>query len=162
MDISLPELNGLDATARITKQHPRARVLVRSMHSDEEYVAQALRLRAAGYLLKDASSSELETAIRAVARGYQYLSPAVARPVVEQYLQHSPPGRALDRLSPRQREVLQLIAQGHGSKEMAQKLELSVKTVETHRARLMKRLDARNLPGLVRYAIKAGLVSLDC
>lgn len=161
MDLTMPELNGLEATARITREHPRVRVLILSMHGDEEYVAQAFRMGAAGYLLKDASSAELEIAIRAVGRGDRYLSPAVAKPVIDEYVQTAATAAPLDRLTSRQKEILQLVAEGNSTKEIARKLQVSVKTVETHRAQLMRRLDLHDVPALVRYAIRTGLVPLE-
>ena len=162
MDISMPELNGLEATAQIASDFPTTRVIVLSMHTNEEYVLRALRAGAAGYLIKDSGMAELETAVRAVARGDVYLSPAVSKPVVEEYLrrvggQEGP----LDQLTPRQREVLQLLAEGHGTQNIAQKLSISAKTVEAHRAQIMARLGIHDLAGLVRYAIRTGLVNSD-
>ncbi len=140
MDIAMPGLNGLEATARITKESPRTRVLILSMHATEEYVAQALRAGASGYLLKGADVPEFELALKAVARG------------------EGEPG-VLDLLTPRQREILQLVAEGLSSKEIAQRLQLTVKTVETHRSEIMHRLDIHDVAGLVRWAIRAGVVS---
>ncbi|HXV86926.1 MAG TPA: response regulator transcription factor [Gemmatimonadales bacterium] len=160
MDLTMPEMGGLVATARIVRDHPRTRVLVLSMHSDEEYVAHALKAGAVGYLLKDASSAELEIAVRASARGDRYLSPAVSRSVISGFI-HGADGGSLARLSERQREVLQLIAEGRTTKDIARRLGLSVKTVEGHRTQLMKRLDVHDVPGLVRYAIRVGLVSVE-
>lgn len=161
MDIAMPGLNGLEATARITRGGARApRVLILSMHVSEEYAAQAFRVGAAGYVLKDAAPTELEQALRAVARGEMYLSPAVSRHVVEDYrrLLGDVPD-PLARLTPRQREILQLVAEGLSTKEIAQRLPLSAKTVESHRGQLMQRLGIRDLAGLVRFAIRVGLVS---
>lgn len=140
------------------------------MHSNEEYVAQALRAGAAGYLLKDAAAAELELAVTAVARGETYLSPAVSKHVIADYLRRvgsgeagggggATPASAL--LTPRQREILQLIAEGRSTKEIASLLHLSVKTIETHRMQLMARLDIHDIAGLVRYAIRIGLVAPD-
>ena len=159
LDITMPGLNGLEVAARIARTEPRTKVLILSTHRDGEYVSQALRAGAAGYLLKDDSGPELEAALRAVARGDRYLSPAVAQPVIEGYGSQPGDDGPLARLTPRQREILQLIAEGHSTKQAAQKLGLSPKTVETHRALLMKRLGVRNVAGLVRYAIHAGMVS---
>jgi DNA-binding NarL/FixJ family response regulator len=170
MDIAMAGLNGLEATARVTKEFPTVRVIILSMHSNEEYVAQALRAGAAGYLLKDAVAAELELAVTAVARGKTYLSPAVSQHVIADYLRRAgggatggggeaPSTSAL--LTPRQREILQLIAEGHSTKEIASILHLSVKTVETHRTQLMARLDVHDVAGLVRYAIRIGLVTPD-
>jgi DNA-binding NarL/FixJ family response regulator len=169
MDIAMPGLNGLDTTARITKAFPEVRVIMLSMHANEEYVLQALRSGAAGYLLKGARLPELELAVTSVARGETYLSPAASKHVVSGYVQQASEGasqsdadaRPADRLTPRQREVLQLIAEGRTIKESAQKLNISVKTVEMHRAQLMERLGIYDVAGLVRYAIRIGLVTPD-
>jgi DNA-binding NarL/FixJ family response regulator len=159
IDISMPGLNGLETTVRATKEHSRTRVIILSMHADEEYVSQAIAWGAAGYLLKKASETELELAVRAVARGDNWLSPGVSRPVFASYARNP---QALhghfDVLTPRQREVLQLIAEGNSTKEIARRLELSVKTVETHRAQIMDRLGIHGVQGLVRYAIRMGIV----
>lgn len=160
MDISMPGLNGLAVTARVAKEFPHTRVLILSIHVSEEYVLRALRAGASGYLVKDASVSELELAIRAVDRGQTYLSPSVSRPVVADYMQLASADAApVDPLTPRQREILQLIAEGHSTKEIASKLDVSVKTAETHRAQLMERLAIHDVAGLVRYAIRIGLVT---
>jgi len=160
MDIAMPGLNGLEALARVTKDYPHTRVLILSMHANEEYVLQALRAGAAGYLLKGAGPAELELAVRAVARGETHLSPSISRHVVDDYLRRLSEGPAApEALTPRQREILQLIAEGHTTKEIASKLGLSVKTVETHRMQLMERLDIHDIAGLVRYAIRTGLVT---
>jgi len=162
MDISMRDLNGIDATARIRRDMPGTRVLMLSMHASEEYVVQALRAGASGYLLKDSTPEELSLAVQAAARGETYLSPRVARPMIEAAVQQpGQPGTAAAALTDRQRQVLQMMAEGHSVKEIAYRLGLSVKTVETHRAQIMKRLAIRDLPGLVRYAIRAGLVASD-
>ena len=170
MDIAMAGLNGLEATARVTKEFPTVRVIILSMHSNEEYVAQALRAGAAGYLLKDAVAAELELAVTAVARGETYLSPVVSKHVIADYLRRvgereaSGGGGATpasELLTPRQREILQLIAEGRSTKEIASTLHLSVKTIETHRTQLMARLDIHDVAGLVRYAIRIGLVTPD-
>jgi DNA-binding NarL/FixJ family response regulator len=170
MDISMPELNGLDAVEKIRRDFPQVRVIILSMHANEEYVLHALRAGAAGYLLKDAGIAELELAVRSVGRGETYLSPPISRSVIDDYLRrlggpvepgvlppnpHGPGGK----LTSRQREVLQLIAEGHTTQEIAERLQLGVKTVETHRAQLMERLDIHDVAGLVRYAIRIGLVN---
>lgn len=160
LDISLPGLNGLEVLARLAKDRAAVRVIVLSMHAHEEYVRQALRAGAAGYLLKDASVAELELAIKAVLRGESYLSPAISQHVVKWIRGKEPvSGGSLERLSSRQREILQLIAEGHSTKSIATVLNLSPKTVETHRAELMMRLDIHEVAGLVRYAVRMGLVS---
>ncbi len=161
MDIAMPSLNGIEATARLLKAQPDIRVLILSMHQNEEYVRQALRHGAVAYLLKDSATMELELALAAVLRGETYLSPAVSKGVVHDYVQRlrgeDQPGELL---SPRQREVLQLIAEGHSTKEIARRLGLSTKTVETHRSQLMKQLNIHEVTGLVRHAMRIGLVSL--
>jgi DNA-binding NarL/FixJ family response regulator len=162
MDIKMAGLNGLEATARIMRDFPGVRVVILSMYANEEYVIQALRAGASGYLLKDAGTAELEVAVRAAARGETYLSPAISRRMIQDYLEIvGGEGGALEQLTPRQREVLQLVAEGNSVKEIAQILHVSVKTVETHRAQLMERLDIHDVAGLVRYAIRVGLVASD-
>ena len=160
MDIAMPGLNGLEATARISRQWPHIRVLVLSMHQDEQYVRQALKMGASGYLLKDSAPTELALAMRAMARGETYLSPGASKGVLTDYVQRlrSDDGAQVH-LTPRQREVLQLIAEGCSSKEVAQRLNLAVKTVETHRTLLMKQLDVHEVAGLVRYALRVGIIS---
>lgn len=160
MDIAMPGLNGIEATGRIVKALPGVRVLILSMHQNAEYVRQALRQGAVDYLLKDSAPLELELALKAVLCGETYLSPAVSKGVVSDYVQRlRSDDQPEDLLTPRQREVLQLIAEGHSTKEIARRLDLSVKTVETHRTQLMKQLDIHEVAGLVRYAMRAGLVS---
>ena len=160
MDIGMPGMNGLEVTARATKNFPNIRIIILSMHANEEYVAQALRAGAAGYLLKDAGTSELEIAIRAIVRGETYLSPKISKLVVSDFLSRADTeAPLLQQLSPRQREILQCIAEGKTTKEIAFLLKVSGKTVETHRAQLMDRLGIYDVAGLVRYAIRAGLVS---
>lgn len=162
MDIAMPELNGLEATKRLVKEFPDISVLILSMHKSEEYVWQALRAGAAGYLLKDADLAELALAMKAVTRGETYLSPPISTHVIREYVQRvGGEETSLERLTPRQREILQLIAEGHTTKAIAQHLELSVKTVETHRVQMMERLDIHDIAGLVRYAIRMGLILPD-
>ncbi len=162
LDIGMPGLSGLEVAQRLSKGHPRVRVVILSMHKDETYVVQALRAGVAGYLLKDAATTELPMLLESVRRGDAYLSPGVARRVADLLRRNGHAGRGpLDALTPRQREVLQLIAEGRSVKEIAAALSLSIKTVETHRAQLMERLDIRDVPGLVRLAVRAGLVSAD-
>ena len=162
MDIGMPGLNGVEAAARLTRKGPRPRVVILSMHTGEDHVLRAIRAGAAGYLLKDASPAELEAAVRAAARGEIYLSPAISRYVVDDYVRRAGGDRSpLDRLTSRQREVLQLIAEGNTTKAIATRLGLSVKTVETHRAQLMERLEVRDVATLVRLAIRVGLVESE-
>jgi DNA-binding NarL/FixJ family response regulator len=159
VDISMPGLNGLEMTARACREHPGTRVLVLSMHAEEEYVRQAFVVGAAGYLLKNADKSEFELAVRAVARGDTWLSPGVSKAVVEGYTRGVERGEGpFELLTPRQREILQLVAEGYSSKKIAQQLGLSVKTVDTHRAQLMNRLGMHSIQELVRYAIRVGVL----
>lgn len=161
MDIAMDDMNGLEATSHIVQQYPEVRVLMLSMHASEEYVLQALQAGASGYLLKDAGTSELELAIRAVARGETYLSPAISKYIVAGYVQRMGQDHVQVQLTPRQREILRLIAEGKSTREIAQELFISIKTVETHRSQLMERLDIRDIAGLVRCAIRMGLVRSD-
>src|SRR3954464_15792302 len=158
MDIAMKGISGLDAAARMRQRQPEVRVVILSMHAGEEYVLQALRAGAVGYLLKDAATGELELAIRSVMRGESWFSPAVSRQVVEGYVQRVGGESAADVLTARQREVLRLVAGGKSTKEIAYDLNLSVKTVETHRAQIMERLGIRDVAGLVRYALRTGLI----
>ncbi len=162
LDIAMPGLNGLEVATQVADNFPYVRVIILSMHANEEYVLRALRAGAAGYLLKDADTAELELAIKAVTRGETYLSPAVSKHITE-YVRRVGEGTrsALERLTPRQREVLQLVAEGHTTQEIARMMSLSVKTVETHRTQLMERLDIHDIAGLVRYAVREGLVILE-
>ncbi len=169
LDIAMPELNGLEVTQCIVKEFPEIRIIILSMHKSEEYVLQALRFGASGYLLKDTAADELEIAINAVARGEKYLAPFVSKQVVETLLTQidsknvKKKGKQLplEIMTPRQREILQLIAEGNSTKEIAFKLNVSIKTVEAHRKQLMDRLHIYDIAGLVRYAIKIGIVSSE-
>ena len=162
LDISMPGIGGLEASAQLKQELPEVRVVMLSMHANEEYVLQALRAGAVGYMLKDSATAELELALQAVMQGETYLSPPISRQVVEGYVQRVGAEQpAADHLTPRQRQVLQLIAEGLSTKEIAYRLELSVKTVEPHRAQLMERLQIRDIAGLVKYAIRNGLVSSE-
>ena len=162
MDISMPEMNGLEATARVVKEFPNVRVIILSMHTSEEYVWKALQAGATGYLLKDAEPSELDLAIKTVLSGQTYLTASVSKQVVEAYMQRmGGESTVADVLTPRQREVLQLIAEGKALKEIAQILHVSVKTVESHRTLLMDRLNIHDTAGLVRYAMRRGLISSE-
>jgi DNA-binding NarL/FixJ family response regulator len=160
MDIAMKGMSGLEAAAKFRELHPGVKVLILSMHASEEYVLQALRAGAAAYLIKDSATAELELALRSVMRGETYLSPAISRQVVEGYVQRMG-AAAEDPLTPRQREVLKCIAEGRSTKEIAFDLGLSVKTVEAHRAQVMERLGIRDVAGLVRYAMRTGLVPLE-
>lgn len=162
IDLGMPGLNGLELARRLAEEAPRTRVIVLSMHADASYVRQALQAGVAGYLAKGASVAELPLAIEAVLRGDTYLSPRVSGAVVEELVRDGPQDPdPLHGLTTRQREILQLIAEGRSTKEIASALDLSVKTVETHRSRIMDRLGIRDVAGLVRLAIRARLVSTD-
>jgi DNA-binding NarL/FixJ family response regulator len=162
MDIMMPNLNGLDAAARVGRAFPDTRVVILSMNADEDSVLKALRAGAAGYLVKTADPAELELAIRAVVRGKRFLSSAVSAHVVSACLKRVETERtSLERLTPRQREVLQLIAEGHSTKEIAAKIGITTHTAESYRGELMKALDIHDIATLTRYAIRAGLVSVD-
>jgi DNA-binding NarL/FixJ family response regulator len=159
MDIMMPGLNGLEAVNRMKNECPTARVIMLSVHAGEEYFRQALDSGAAGYLLKDADRMELELAIRTVMRGEIYLTPTVAKYTVDAYRQRKDDNEGpLASLTSRQKEILQLIAEGYANKDIAKRLDLSPRTVETHRAELMERLDIRDVPGLVKIAICTGLI----
>jgi two-component system, NarL family, response regulator NreC len=159
MDMSMPELNGADATRAILQNDPSCRVIVLSMYAEREYVRRALKAGALGYVVKRSAAKELVDAIRAVHAGQRYLSPRVADVVIEAGADDK--DDPLARLSMREREVLQLLAEGNTGAEIAQRLSLSQKTVETYRARLVEKLGIRDLPGLVRFAIQRGIVTLD-
>ena len=162
MDLAMPELNGLEATWHLTSTFPKVQVIILSIYADEEHVYQSLRAGAAGYLLKGAATEELELAIRSVARGETYLRPPVSKPVIMEYIRRTNAGlSSRERLSPRQTQILKLIAEGKTTKQVALELAISVKTVETHRAAVMTRIGVRDVAGLVRYAVKIGLVDLQ-
>jgi len=156
MDVAMPELNGIEATRRIAESSPRSRVLALSMHKDSVYVREILRAGAKGYLLKESIDVDLLTAVRAVAKGEGYLSPAVSEAVLTDYRKHVTD--PLDLLSSREREVLQLIAEGKTNKEIAGTLNLSVYTVDAHRGRIMDKLNLHSAGELVRFAVRKGLI----
>ncbi len=171
MDVAMRGLNGLETLARIARKYSRPRVIILSMHSNEEYVIQALEGGAFGYVLKDASPQELEIAIKAAMQGEIYLSPKISKQVINDYLSRihghtvrielQSEAKSPSLLTSRQREILQLIAEGCSTKEIAAKLNLTVRTVETHRTDIMKRLDIHDTAGLVRYAIRTGIATTD-
>jgi DNA-binding NarL/FixJ family response regulator len=161
LDIGMPGLNGLEVARRTAQESPRTKVIVLSMHGDASYVKQALRAGVAGYLLKGAAVAELPLALQAVMKGETYLTPKISKQVVEFLRDPGEEPGTLNGLTTRQREILQLIAEGRSTKEIAAILGVSVKTVETHRARLMERLDIHDVAGLVRFAIREGLVTPD-
>ena len=160
MDLSMPELNGADATRAILEREPRCRVIVLSMYAEREYVRRALKAGACGYVVKRSAAKEVVDAIRAVYAGQRYLSPRVADVVIDDYTAEDKQD-PLGRLSAREREVLQLLAEGRTGAEIAARLALSQKTVETYRARLVEKLGIRDVAGLVKFAIQRGIVSLE-
>jgi DNA-binding NarL/FixJ family response regulator len=161
MDIDMKRMNGLEAMAAAKREFPELHVIMLSMHSEKQYVMQALRDGASGYLLKDAATVELELALNVVMKGDVYLSPGVAKQVAEGFVREAESADPVALLTPRQREILTLIAEGHNTKEIAFRLGLSTKTVEAHRTQLMERLDIHDIAGLVRFTIRAGLIKLD-
>lgn len=161
LDITMPDGNGFDVLDQITNKHPEIRVIVLTVHEAGEYAIRALREGAAGYLPKSAASIELEQAIHTVVRGDSYISPETAQNTILQQRKGATKRDLLATLSPRQREVLRLIAEGKTTKQIAHELKISVKTVETHRAQLMERLGIHDVAGLVRYAIIVGLIEVE-
>jgi two-component system, NarL family, response regulator NreC len=161
LDIGMPLLNGIEATAQITRKAPAVRVLILSMHADEAYVTQAVRAGARGYLLKDSAGADLIGAISAVAAGKSFFSPPIARVVLDDYARRLA-DNGMDRydsLSEREREIFQLVAEGHSTKEIAALLSVSPTTVETHRAHILQKLDIHNTAELVLYAVRRGVIS---
>jgi len=156
LDLIMPTLNGLDAGRQILVRQPTMPILLLTMHTEEAHVAAALRAGIRGYLLKTQAADDLARAIRDVVRGHLFLSAAVARVVVDGYVAGTPPAQEV--LAPRERQVLQLVAEGHTSKAIAAKLGLSVKTVESYRARVMEKVGVHETAGLVRYAIRNGVI----
>lgn len=162
MDIGMPRLNGIEACRQIREMLPDTQVVMLSMHSDEAYVLRALKAGAKAYLLKDSAEADLARAIRAAASGKSFFSPAVGKVLLEDYmrkLQRTGAEDSYDLLSPREREILQLVAEGNSSKDIANLLDLSVYTVETHRARIMQKLNLRGIPELILYAVRKGVIS---
>ena len=163
MDVAMPDLNGVDATKQIMEESPKVKILALSMHSDMQFVSRMLAAGAAGYVLKDSAFDELANAVKAVAVGKAYLSQGISDLVLQEYLQilskrEEPDGCPL---STREREVLQLFAEGMSTKDVANRLHLSVKTVETHRRQIMEKLNVHNIAGLTKYAIRQGLTSSE-
>jgi two-component system, NarL family, response regulator NreC len=156
MDVAMPDLNGIEATRRVTAANPHIRVVALSMHKDSVYVREILRAGARGYLLKDSVADDLVAAVRAVAGGEGYLSPAISNAVLDDYRKHVT--NPIDLLSSREREVLQMLAEGKTNKEIAVTLNLSVYTVDAHRGRIMEKLNVHSINELVRFAVRNGLV----
>jgi DNA-binding NarL/FixJ family response regulator len=169
MDISMPGMNGLEALRRVREEFRDIKVVILSMHADQDYIIQALMAGAAGYLLKDSPYDELERCLRTVERGETYFSPRLPKSAISEFKRRARgrmpktglEGSSFQRLSPREREVLQLIAEGHSTRDIARIMGISVKTADTHRTSLMKRLDIHDVAGLTRYAIQKGLVKPD-
>ena len=162
LDIGMPNLNGIEAAKQITEGESRAAVVILSMHADETYILRALKAGARGYLLKDSTESDLARAIRAVAEGKSFFSPAVSKVLLEDYvrkLQRTGGEDSYELLTPREREILQLIAEGKSNKDVANLLHLSVYTVETHRANVMEKLKLKSVPELILYAVRKGVIS---
>jgi two-component system response regulator NreC len=162
MDVAMPNLNGIEAARRITSAHPRTAVIILSMHSDESYVLRALNAGARGYLLKDSAESDLISAVRAVSEGKAFFSPAISKLLVEDYvrqLRQRGVEDSYELLTPRERELLQLVAEGKTTKEAATVLNLSPHTVDTHRANLMRKLNVNSLPELILYAVRKGVIT---
>jgi DNA-binding NarL/FixJ family response regulator len=159
LDITMPGLTGIEVATRVAGEIPTVRIIILSMHTSEDYIARAVRANVSGYLLKNADPVELELALRAAVNQEMYLSPSVSKQLVEDYTRRL--GENDEPLTARQRETLQLIAEGKSTKEIAVILGLSVKTVETHRKELMERLGIHDIPGLVRYAIRVGIINAD-
>lgn len=165
LDLSMPILNGLEATRQIVRDNPRIGVLVLTMHNNEEYVFQVLKSGAKGYIIKESGIDEMVRAVRAVYRHENYLDRRISKDVIEEYIRRAAhtdaAGSPKDILTPREREVLKLIAEGKSNKEIAQILDLSVKTVDVHRTNLMKKLDIHDVATLVKFAIKKGLIEVS-
>jgi DNA-binding NarL/FixJ family response regulator len=162
LDVAMPLLNGIDAAQQIVKKVPETKVLVLSMHSDEAYVTRALQAGATGYMLKDSAGKDLLKGIASVAAGQAYFSPAIARLMLDDYVRHVSGADVVDRyetLSAREKEIFQLIAEARTNKEVAELLEISPATVETHRARILQKLDIHNTAELVLYAVRRGIIS---
>jgi two-component system response regulator NreC len=165
LDVGMPRLNGLEAARQIKRQNQTVKILMLTMHSDEEYIFETLKAGASGYLLKDAAATELITAIHSIHSGQSYLSPSVSHRVIENYIRRSDPPNNEDTgshklLTEREREVLQLVAEGKTNREIADILNISIKTVDNHRTNLMNKLDIHDRAGIVRYAIRKGIITL--
>jgi len=163
MDMSMPELNGIDATRQILEEFPEMRVIALSMHSDKRFLSQVFRAGAVGYLLKDCAFDELALAVQSVVKGEKYLSPKLTNVVVDNFMRPSSlslPAVSMT-LTPREREVIQLIAEGETTKQIATQLHVSIKTIETHRSQLMQKLGVNSVAQLTKFAIREGLTSLD-
>jgi DNA-binding NarL/FixJ family response regulator len=163
VDVLMPGMNGLEAARQITQRSPRTQIVILSMHANEAYVSEALRAGAEAYVLKDASSEELVRAVRQVSAGRRYLSPPLSERAVEAYLSKATESEfdLYDTLTPREREVLQLVAEGYTSPEIAQRFSISPRTVETHRANMMRKLELSTQADVIRYALRRGVISVQ-
>ena len=164
MDISMPLVNGLEATRTILRQNPQIKIIVLTVHTDSEYIFQILNAGSSGYLVKNSAPEELVTAIHAVHQGGSYLSPSISKKVVNRFVEQNKELISEDSystLTNREREILQLIAEGYSTREVAESLHISVKTAETHRANMMAKLDLSNMVDLMKYAIRRGIIDLN-
>lgn len=160
-DISMPGLNGIESVRILRHNHPQLKIIILSMHASQEYVAQALQAGANGYVVKQADASEVLAAIRAVMSGGAYLSPTISKYLIDDYLSHTTAEMASPKLTTREREVAQLLAEGNSTRAISEILTISIKTVETHRMNIMKKLNAKNQTDIIKYALKKGWISLD-
>lgn len=165
LDIAMPDMNGIAAARRIFMDHPKVKILALSMHSDHHFVTEMLEAGASGYMLKDSAFGELTNAIRTIISGGLFISPHIAENVLEEFSRHAKPGHGSARhsaeLSQREKEILQMIAEGQSTKQVAGKLNVSVKTVETHRQHIMEKVGAHNVASLTKYAIREGITGLE-
>jgi len=163
MDITMPRLNGLEATRQIKRLFPRVKIVALTMYTNEEYIQQFLQAGASGYVVKQAAPAELISAIQAVYRGDSFLSPMISKTIIDEYLKRAEPAASSEqaKLTDREREVLQLIAEGYSNRDIAQKLQISIKTAGVHRTNLMEKLGIHNVTDLVKYALRKGIIRLD-
>ncbi len=163
MDITMPHLNGLEATRQIKKMFPQIKILALTMYTNEEYILQILQAGASGYVVKQAAPAELLSAILAVYRGDTFLSPPISKTIIDEYLKHTIPSTSAEqeKLTDREREVLQLVAEGYSNRDIADKLNISIKTVGVHRTNLMEKLEIHNVADLVKYALRKGIIGLE-
>jgi DNA-binding NarL/FixJ family response regulator len=163
MDITMPRLNGLEATRQIKRLFPKVKIVALTMYTNEEYIQQFLQAGASGYVVKQAAPAELISAIQAVYRGDSFLSPMISKTIIDEYLKRAEPAASSEqaKLTDREREVLQLIAEGYSNRDIAQKLQISIKTAGVHRTNLMEKLGIHNVTDLVKYALRKGIIRLD-